>query len=70
MQQWSVWFPLERYLMRKCYVLGAFALTAVVLSTAVAGEPLKSGLQVGKSPTPFHPLNVTGPDEGKKQCLV
>ena len=56
--------------MRKCIVLGAFALTAVALSTAVAGEPLKSGLQVGKSPTPFHPLNVTGEKAGKKNCLV
>jgi len=56
--------------MRKCMVFGAFALTAVALSTAVAGEPLKSGLQVGKSPTPFHPLNVTGEKAGKKNCLV
>jgi hypothetical protein len=56
--------------MRKRLAPGAFALAAVVLSTAVAGDSLKSGLQVGDSPTPFHPLNVTGPFAGKKQCLV
>jgi len=48
----------------------ALAVTAVVLSPAVGGEPLKSGLPVGDSPTPFHPLNVTGPFAGQKQCLV
>jgi hypothetical protein len=58
-------------MLRKRLALGAFALTAVVISTAVAGGgTLKSGLQVGDSPTPFHPLNVTGPFAGKKQCLV
>jgi hypothetical protein len=50
--------------------MGAIAMAAVVLSTAAGGESLKSGLQVGGSPTPFHPLNVTGPFAGKKQCLV
>jgi hypothetical protein len=57
-------------MMRNCLALGAFALTAVALSTAVGGESLKSGLAVGDNPTPFHPLNVTGPYAGKKQCLV
>lgn len=57
--------------MRHCLALGALAAAAVVFATADAGEStLKSGLQVGKSPTPFHPLNVTGPSAGKKQCLV
>ena len=57
--------------MRKCMVLGAFALTAVALSTVVAGEPLKSGPPVGKNiPGPFHPLNITGASAGKKNCLV
>jgi hypothetical protein len=56
--------------MRKCYALGGLAVAAVALSTVVAGDALKSGLQVGQSPTPFHPLNVTGASAGKKNCLV
>ena len=35
-----------------------------------AAEQLKSGPQVGEDvPGPFHPLNVTGEDAGKKACL-
>jgi hypothetical protein len=56
--------------MRKCFALGGIAVAAVALSTAVAGDALKSGLQVGDSPTPFHPLNVNGPKAGEKNCLV
>jgi hypothetical protein len=56
--------------MKHGIALGAIAVTALVLSSAVAGGSLKSGLAVGESPTPFHPLNVTGPFAGKKQCLV
>jgi len=56
--------------MKHCLTAGALVTAAVVLSTAVAGDSLKSGLPVGGSPTPFHPLNVTGPFAGKKQCLV
>jgi hypothetical protein len=56
--------------MKHCVAVGAFALAAVVLSTAVGGDALKSGLAVGKSPTPFHPLNITGVKAGEKNCLV
>ncbi len=59
-----------RFTMRQRFALGAIAVAAVALSTAVAGDALKSGLQVGASPTPFHPLNINGPFAGKKQCLV
>ena len=49
---------------------GACAFTAVI-AVAVAGEALESGTPVGKSiPGPFHPLNVTGGQAGKKHCLV
>jgi hypothetical protein len=34
------------------------------------GAELKSGLQPGQSVSPFHPLNVTGPDAGQKACQV
>ncbi len=56
--------------MRNCLVVGALAVMALATAGAVAQEPLKSGLQVGEHPTPFDPLNVTGPFAGKKQCLV
>ena len=49
--------------------LGALALGAVCMTVAFA-EELSSGLAVGKGTSPFHPLNVTGPRAGKKNCLV
>ena len=48
--------------MKHCLTAGALVTAAVVLSTAVAGDTLKSGLPVGGSPTPFHP-----PDSGWKR---
>lgn len=62
--------PKKGTTMKRRFAVGAFAVVAVVLSTAVAGEALKSGIPVGGRPSPFHPLNVTGADAGKKQCLV
>ena len=46
-------------------------LVVVLLTVPVfAGGTAKSGPQVGeKVPGPFEPLNVTGPDAGKKACL-
>jgi hypothetical protein len=49
-------------------VLGA-AVGALLVSSALAAE-IKSGLQPGDSVPVFHPLNVTGPFAGEKQCLV
>jgi hypothetical protein len=41
-----------------------------VLCGVVAADELKSGPAAGqKLPGPFHPLNVTGEDAGKKACL-
>src|ERR1700732_1068513 len=48
------------------------AAVAVMLMAhgAQAQAPLKSGPQVGKEvPGPFHPMNVTGEQAGKKNCL-
>lgn len=55
----------------KRYSLIATAVAgALFLSSAIAAD-LKSGPQAGDGlPGPFHPLNITGPDAGKKQCLV
>ena len=50
-------------------LLSAALCVALAVSVAVAAE-LKSGPQSGeKVPGPFHPLNVTGAQAGKKFCL-
>lgn len=49
--------------------LGILAASAVCLSVAFAQE-LTSGLAVGRGPTPFHPLNITGEYAGQKNCIV
>ena len=42
----------------------------VALGVAIAPDDVKSGPQKGeKVPGPFHPLNVTGSEAGKKHCL-
>lgn len=56
--------------MKHRFAVGALAVTALALGGVLADPALKSGLPVGKAPFPFHPLNVTGPDAGQKQCLV
>lgn len=57
--------------MYKRVTVGAFALAAVAMSAALAGDALKSGPQPGTNiPGPFHPTNVTGAQAGKKHCLV
>src|SRR5437667_11270417 len=51
-------------------ILSLACMFALVAGLAVAAEALKSGPQVGEDvPGPFHPLNVTGEDAGKKACL-
>jgi hypothetical protein len=56
--------------MKTRLMLGAFAVMALSMSGVTAGEELKSGIPCGGSVSAFHPLNVTGPFAGKKQCLV
>ena len=53
--------------MRKLWVLAAGAL---LVSSAMAADAVKSGPQPGDKIDPFHPLNVTGQFAGEKQCLV
>ena len=56
--------------MKRATLYAACVAGAVLASSALA-DGLKSGPQTGdKLPGPFHPLNVTGPFEGKKTCLV
>ncbi len=49
----------------------AFALALfLTVGAALAADPLASGPQAGeKVPGPFKPLNATGPDAGKEECL-
>jgi hypothetical protein len=50
-------------------VLSTLAAVAVIVGVATAAD-LKSGPQVGERvPGPFHPLNCTGENAGKKYCL-
>jgi hypothetical protein len=51
-------------------LLLASVVAVCVASVSFAGEPIKSGPQVGDDlPGPFHPLNVTGENAGEKACL-
>jgi hypothetical protein len=56
--------------MKHFFAVGAVALAALLATSALAEESLVSGLQVGKNPSPFDPLHVTGPGAGEKACLV
>ncbi len=56
--------------MKRFIAVGALALAALFAGGAVGEEAFQSGLQVGKSPTPFDPLHVTGASAGEKSCLV
>jgi hypothetical protein len=57
-------------MMKNRFAVGAFALAMLTIGCAGADDALKSGIPVGGSPFPFHPLNVTGPEAGSKHCLV
>jgi hypothetical protein len=53
------------------FALGASVAIALFACSAFAEEKaLKSGLQVGDSPTPFNPLHCNGRQAGAKSCLV
>jgi hypothetical protein len=57
--------------MKHRYFVGAFAVALLATAGVIAGDALKSGPQTGKRLAgPFHPLNVTGAQAGKKFCLV
>lgn len=57
--------------MKRYFAVGAIALAALVTTSVLAGDALKSGPAAGTNiPGPFHPLNVTGANAGAKHCLV
>ena len=52
-------------------LLGSSLAMTLLVGCVLADGSLKSGPQVGDHlPGPFHPLNVTGRQAGKKNCLV
>jgi hypothetical protein len=51
-------------------ILAVAFVVALSVGVVWAAETIKSGPQVGEDlKTPFHPLNVTGEQAGKKNCL-
>jgi len=57
--------------MSRLKIAGALTAAALLVCTAVGGEGLKSGPQVGsKKIPPFNPEHANGPDAGTKLCLV
>ncbi len=57
-------------MLRKAVYALLFVGAAALVTGVYAGGALKSGPQAGQDvPGPFHPLNVTGKDAGKKACL-
>jgi hypothetical protein len=52
------------------HAVAGVAVGALLVSSLLAAETLKSGPQSGDPVSPFHPLNVTGQFAGEKQCLV
>jgi hypothetical protein len=57
--------------MKHRVVVGSLAALTLVAAGVLAGGNLNSGPQTGKTiPGPFHPLNLTGGQAGKRHCLV
>lgn len=56
--------------MRRRFATGfsAFTLSIVLVGTGQAGDPVKSGLKPGESPSPFDVDDVTGPSKGTTLC--
>lgn len=52
--------------MQKLFVLAVAGIAASIAVPSMAA--VKSGLEEGASPAPFHVLDVTGPSKGKKLC--
>jgi hypothetical protein len=56
--------------MIRLFAAMAAVVVVLVASGVKADAPVKSGPQVGREvPGPFHPMNVTGEQAGKKSCL-
>ncbi len=51
-------------------IIGTSLAAVLLLGGALSAAEVKSGPQVGKGLTPFHPLHCTGSQSGQKACLV
>lgn len=51
-------------------IAAGLTLALLAMATALAGDPLKSGLQPGEQPSAFDVQDVTGPNKGKTLCYV
>jgi hypothetical protein len=57
--------------MNRRWMIAAVSAATCLVASALAAEPLKSGLQPGERLSAvFEPLNVTGPHAGEPHCLV
>jgi hypothetical protein len=50
--------------------VGTCVAIMLLAGSVLAADALKSGPQVGNTPVPFNPDNITGQFAGTKQCLV
>ncbi|QEH32256.1 hypothetical protein OJF2_07250 [Aquisphaera giovannonii] len=48
--------------------LSAVVVSIVMVGTSLAGEPVKSGQQVGDPVSPFDVEAITGPQKGSTLC--
>ena len=48
--------------------LSAVVVSIVMVGTSLAGEPVKSGQEVGDSVSPFDVEDITGPNQGTTLC--
>lgn len=56
--------------MRRRIAVGTSLTIMLLAGSLLAADALKSGPQVGQTPVPFNPDNITGQFAGTKQCLV
>jgi hypothetical protein len=48
--------------------LSTVLVAAALVGTAIAGDPVESGLKVGEPVGPFLVDDITGPNKGKTLC--
>jgi hypothetical protein len=49
-------------------MLPSAVIVCAAIGVTVAGEAIKSGLEVGQPATPFNVRDITGPNAGKTLC--
>lgn len=54
--------------MRFAAGISAVVVSIVTVGTSIGGDPVKSGLSIGDSVSPFDVEDITGPNKGKTLC--